>query len=130
MAEFIFKDYECTLTFGDLEYKLPLNEQTATLLDKAFSDKILPSKFEGVEDIDAFYNKVMDAIDSVLGEGAAADIMSKFKHAGTMEVLSVVNYITSEWNEQYKAEVETMKKTAQLPNREIRRAANIKGGRR
>lgn len=130
MSEFIYRDYECTLKFGDLEYSLPLNEQTAELLDKAFSDKILPSNFASVEDIDAFYNKVMDAIDSVLGEGAAAEIMSGFKHAGAMEILSVVNYITSEWNEGYKAVVEEMKKTAHLPNRETRRAATNKGGRR
>lgn len=129
MAEFIYKDYSCKLTFGELEYELPLNEQTADLLDKAFSDKMLPPKFEGIEDIDAFYNKVMDAIDTVLGEGAAETIMSRFAHAGTMELLSVVNYITSEWREQYSAEFDEMKKTAHIPNRETRRAT-AKGGRR
>ena len=129
MAEFIYKDYSCKLTFGEFEFELPLNEQTADKIDKAFSDKMLPPKFEGIEDIDAFYNKVMDAIDEVLGEGAADNIMSRFKHAGAMEVLSVVNYITSEWNAQYAAEFEEMKKTAHIPNRETRRTAN-KGARR
>lgn len=129
MAEFIYKDYSCKLTFGAFEYELPLNEQTADKIEKAFSDKMLPPKFEGIEDIDAFYNKVMDAIDEVLGEGAADNIMSRFKHAGAMEVLSVVNYITSEWNAQYAAEFEEMKKTAHIPNRETRRTAS-KGARR
>lgn len=129
MAQFIYKDFSCKLNFGELEYDLPLNEQTAALLDKAFSDKVLPPTFKGVEDIDTFYNNVMDAIDEVLGEGAAEAIMSRFKHAGTMEILSVVNYITSEWNEQYKAEFEEMKKTAHIPNRETHRATN-RGGRR
>lgn len=128
MAAFIYKDLECTLKFGELEYSLPLNEQTAELLDKAFSDKMLPPSFTGMADIDAFYNEVCDSIDSLLGEGAAEDIMSKFKHPGTMELLSVANYITSEWKAQYSAVVEEMKKTADIPNRETRRAA--KGARR
>jgi len=128
MAEFIYKDYECKLKFGEYEYKLPLNEQTAELIENALSDKVLPPKFEGIEDINAFYNNVMDAVDEVLGEGAAETIMSRFAHAGTMELLSVVNYIVSEWRTQYDAEVDAMKKTAHIPNRETRRAN--KGGRR
>lgn len=129
MAEFIYKDYSCKLKFGEYEYELPLNEQTADLIEKAFSNKVLPPKFEGIEDMNAFYNNVMDAIDEVLGEGAAENIMSRFKHAGALEVLGVVNYISSEFNTQYAAEFEEMKKTANIPNRETRRAAN-KGGRR
>ena len=122
MAEFVYKDYSCKLKFGEFEYELPLNEQTAELLDKTFADKLLPPKFEGIEDIDTFYNNVMDAIDNVLGEGAADNIMSRFKHAGTMEIMSVVNYIVNEWNARYSEEVEEMKKTAHIPNRETRRA--------
>lgn len=129
MAEFVYKDYSCELKFGEYEYNLPLNEQTADLLEKTFSDKLLPPEFKGIEDIDAFYNNTMDAIDKVLGDGAADNIMSRFKHAGAMEVMSVVNYIVSEWNEKYAAEVENMKKTAHIPNRETRRATN-KGARR
>lgn len=128
MAEFIYKDLECSLKFGEIEYSLPLNEQTAELLDKAFNDKMLPPSFTGMADIDAFYNNVCDAIDNVLGEGAAENIMSKFKHPGTMELLSVANYITSEWNAQYAAVMEDMKKSANIPNRETRRAT--KGARR
>lgn len=129
MAEFIYKDYACTLKFGEFEYSLPLNEQTAELIEKEFSDKVLPPNFTTIEDIDTFYNNVLDAIDAVLGEGSAANIMSRFKHAGAMEVLSVVNYITSEWKTQYEKEFEGMKATAHIPNREARRAAN-RGGRR
>lgn len=128
MSEFIYKDYECKLKFGEFEYSLPLNEQTAELLEKAFSDKVLPPNFTSIDDINDFYNKVIDAIDEVLGEGAADNIMSRFKHAGTMELLSVVDYIMNEWKTQYRAEVEEMKKTANIPNRETRRA--VKGARR
>ncbi len=128
MSEFIYKDYECNLKFGEYEYSLPLNEQTAELIEKALSNKVMPPKFENIEDINAFYNNVMDAVDEVLGEGAAENIMSRFAHAGTMELLSVVNFIVNEWRSQYDAEVEAMKKTAHIPNRETRRAN--KGGRR
>lgn len=129
MAEFIYKDYECKLKFGEFEYNLPLNEQMLGQIGKAFGDKVLPHKFEGLEDMDAFYNNVMDAIDEVLGEGAAENIMSRFAHAGALEIMGVVNYITSEFNAQYEAEFNEMKKTAHIPNRETRRANN-KGGRR
>ena len=129
MAEFIYKDYSCKLQFGDHKYNLPLNEQTAELLENTFSDKILPPKFETISDIDTFYNNVMDGIDTVFGEGEAEKIMSRFAHAGTMELLSVVNFIMDEWNKQYTAAVAEMKTTAQIPNRETRRATN-KGGRR
>lgn len=129
MAEFVYKDYSCKLKFGEHEYNLPLNEQTADLLEKTFSDKIMPPEFKDIKDIDTFYNNAMDALDAVLGDGAADDIMSRFAHAGTMEVMSVINYIVSEWKEKYAAEVEEMKKTAHIPNRETRRAAT-KGARR
>ena len=129
MAEFIYKDYSCSLKFGELEFSIPLNEQTAGVIEKAFSNKVLPPKFEGLEDMDAFYNNVMDAIDEVLGEGAAEKIMSRFAHAGALEIMGVVNYISTEFNAQYSAEFDEMKKTAHIPNRETRRA-NTKGGRR
>lgn len=128
MAEFIYKDYSCKLKFDEYEYSIPLNEQTAGLIEKAFSDKVLPPKFESLEDMDAFYNNVMDAIDEVLGEGAAENIMSRFEHAGALEIMGVVHYISTEFNAQYSAEFDEFKKTAHLPNRETRRAN--KGGRR
>lgn len=126
MAEFIYKDYSCKLTFGDKVFELPLNEQTADLISKAFDNKLITPNMTSIDDVNAFYDSVMDAIDNVLGEGSADEIMSRFAHPGTMELLSVVNYITGEWNAQYSATVEEMKKTAQLPsvtpNRETRRA--------
>ena len=129
MAEFIYKDYSCKLQFGDHEYNLPLNEQTAELIEKTFGNKVALPELKGIADIDEFYNNVADAIDEVLGEGATENIMSGFKHPGTMEILSVVNYILTEWRAQYAVIVDDMKKNADFPNREIRRATN-KGGRR
>lgn len=129
MAEFIYKDYSCRLKFGEFEYSIPLNEQTAGLIERAFSDKVLPPKFESLADMDAFYNNVMDSIDEVLGEGAAENIMSRFAHSGALEIMGVVHYISTEFNSQYAAEFDELKKTAHLSNREQRRATT-KGGRR
>lgn len=129
MAEFIYKNYSCKLIFGGIEYDLPLNEQTADQIDKVFSNNTPPESFKSIEDINAFYNKMMDGIDTVLGEGAAENIMGPFEHPGTMEIMSVINYIATEFNANYKASVEEMKKTANIPNRETRRT-NTKGGRR
>ena len=123
MAEFIYKDYSCKLTFGENVFELPLNEQTADLIAKSFEGKLTPN-LANIDDVNAFYDSLMNAIDDLLGEGSADVIMSRFKHPGTMELASVINYITEEWNAQYKASIEEVKKTAQLPsgNRETRRA--------
>lgn len=128
MAQFVYKENVCKLQFGSNEFELPLNEQTADKIERAFGNNVLPEKFEGIADLDTFYNNAMDAIDAVLGEGAAENIMSGYKHAGALEIMGVINFISSEWNEQYKAAFEEMKQTAHLPNRETRRAN--KGGRR
>lgn len=122
MSNFIYKDYSCEFTFGDKKYELPLSEQTADVINKVFFGKLNPPTEGGIEEINAFYDEVLDAVDEVLGEGAADDIMSGFKHPGVMELLSVVNYIITEFNEQYAKTVEEMKGTAHLPNRETRRA--------
>lgn len=129
MTEFIYKDYSCELKFGDYVFNLPLNEQTLGIIEKAFSDKVIPPDFKTLEDMDAFYNNVMDAIDEVLGEGSAEKIMGRFAHAGALEIMGVVNFITTTFNTQYEAAFSEMKKTANLPNRETRRAS-AKGGRR
>lgn len=129
MAEFIYKEYSCKLKFGENEYTIPLNEQTADLISRAFSDKVISADAHTLEDVNTFYNNVMDTIDDVLGEGAAETIMSGFTHAGALEIMSVADYIATEFKTQYEAVVEEMKKTAHIPNRETRRATN-KGGRR
>lgn len=122
MSEFIYKDYACKLKFKNNEFELPLNEETAQKMTDLLGDKALPTQFKGIEDINAFYDDVMDAIDELLGEGAADAIMSEFKHAGSMELMSVVSYIVTEYNKQFKTEVEEMKKGTSQANRATRRA--------
>lgn len=129
MAEFIYNDFSCKLKFGSLEFSLPLNEQTANLIDESLSNNVPTDSFKSIEDINEFYNKTMDGIDKILGEGASESIMERFEHPGALEIMSVVNFIATEFNNNYKTSVEEMKKTANIPNRETRRA-NTKGGRR
>ena len=123
MAEFVYRDNVCVLSFGDKKYELPLNEQTADLLEKTFEKRAnLPTFNGGIEEVNAFYDELMDDVDAVLGEGAADDIMSRFKHPGTMELLSVITFIVTEFDEQYTKALGEMKQTAHIPNRETRRA--------
>lgn len=122
MSAFVYKDYSCKLTFKGCEFELPLNEETAQLITDTLGNKTLPTQWSGKDDIDAFYDSVMDDVDAILGDGAADAIMAGFKHAGILELLSVVNYIVTEFNTQYAAVVEEMKKTTPQGNRATRRA--------
>ena len=63
----------------------------------------------------------MDGIDTLLGDGAAENIMSRYAHPGTMEILSVIRFIVKEFDREYAAAVEEMKKTTPA-NRAQRRA--------
>ena len=110
MAEFKYIDYSCDLKFGDNTFELPLNEQTAELIEKTFNDSLIKQELKSIDDINRFYNQLMDGIDKVLGDGAAEKIMARFAHPGMMEIMSVINYITAEWKKQYESVVEEMKK--------------------
>lgn len=121
MAEFIYKDYECSLKFGDNTFNLALNEQTAQQIEDIFNSIKITPDFQGIEDIDRFYNELMDGIDTLLGDGAAENIMSRYAHPGTMEILSVIQFIVKEFDREYAAAVEEMKKTTPA-NRAQRRA--------
>ena len=122
MATFRPSQNACKLNFDDKYfYTLPLHEDTADAIDRARArlDKIAPKDRAGV---DAAYNAALDVIDDILGEGAAEDIMTIFEKPGTLEVWSVLYYILDEWKNAYSAELEKIKKTADLPNRAERRA--------
>lgn len=112
----------CELNFDDkFSYSLPLHEDVADKIDNAFKelDKIAPKDRAGVDEA---YNAALDIIDTVLGEGAAEDIMTIFEKPGTLEVWNVLFYITEEWKTAYTEALEKVKSTAQLPNRAERRA--------
>ena len=112
MAEFIYKDYSTELKFGNYVFELPLNEQTADLLDKEIYQKYLRPTPEGIEGVNAFYNDLMDGFDIVFGEGAADKIMSNFKHPGILEATLAAKFIVEEYLARYTEATEDMKKTA------------------
>lgn len=123
MAEFIYKDYSCELKFGEYVFDLPLNEQTAELMEKTFYKKITEQKVETAEEINRAYDDLMDSLDEVFGEGAADKIMARYKHPGILEVMGVIHFILEEFRVKYAAAVEDMKKTAPMTgNRAERRA--------
>ena len=121
MAVFRPAEAVCKLNFDDKYiYTLPLHEDTAEAIDKAAErfGKLAPKDKAGVDDA---YDTACDVIDELLGSGAAADIMSLYKNPGTLELWAVLLFILEEWKAAYSAEVEKIKKTAQLPNRAERR---------
>ena len=122
MSEFIYKDYSSNLKFGEHTFNMPLNENMADIIDKSFDSSLIQRKCETIDDLDNWYNDLLDAIDKVLGVGAADKIMERFAHPGVMEVMSVINYITTEWRNAYGELVEEIKKTTPQPNRATRRA--------
>ena len=122
MAEFIYRDYSCELKFGEYVFELPLNEQTAELMEKTFYKKITEQKIETAEEINRAYDDLMDSLDDVFGEGAADKIMARYKHPGILELMGVIQFICEEYRTKYAAAVEDMKKTAPAINRAERRA--------
>lgn len=121
MAVFRPTQAACELNFDDKYfYSLPLHEDTAEDIDKAVKrlEKLAPKDKAGIDDA---YNTACDVIDELLGDGAAADIMSLYDNPGTLEVWNVLYFILEEWKNAYTAELEKLKKTATLPNRAERR---------
>ena len=114
----------CTLNFDDrYTYELPLHEDFADVIDRAAErlKGIAPKDRKGVDDA---YNKALDVIDDILGEGAAEDVMSIFEKPGTLEVWEVLMFIMKEWQEAYSVALEKLKQSGAVPpvNRAERRA--------
>ena len=116
----------CKLNFDEkFFYEIPLNEKTA----KKFAD-ICDRNMKALEklatdDPEAFdkaFDMCLDAIDELLGEGAADDVMGLYEDPGFIEVADVINYIASEYKAAYTAELDKLKATGELPNRAARRA--------
>lgn len=122
MAVFRPKQDVCELNFNDkCFFTLPLHEDTADLLDRELS-KIQKAEMKTKADIDAAYNMGLDILDTLLGDGAADQIMNIFDKPGTVEVCQVLLYIAEEWKAAYAAVLEKMKATANFePKRRGRR---------
>lgn len=132
MATFQFSDHSVHLDFcGELKYDLPLDQETTSQLRKAGKKmqsgaRALQGKDEAPEVLEMLCDQVMDAIDEVLGDGAADQIAALKPDFGVWDALETFQYISDEFN---KAAMEraarfTKSKTAPVPtNRAQRRAA-------
>ena len=129
MATFRPVQNTCELNFDDrVFYSLPLHEDTAYAIDKAMQ-KIIELSPKEKAGVDGVYNAALDALDEVLGEGAATSIMGLYDNPGILEVWNVLLYILCEWKGAYNAELERLKtaytpgnKAAIVPNRTNYRA--------
>lgn len=100
MATFQFSERQAVeLDFcGELKFSLPLDDSTQDKLKKA--SKYLQDKSEGsdIQSLSELCDCVMDAIDDVLGEGAADQIAALKPDFGFWDALDVVQYISREYN--------------------------------
>ena len=109
MATFRPSQNVCTLNFDDkYTFTLALHEDTADAISNAF-EKIKTIAPKGRAGVDDAYNKALDVIDEILGEGAADKVMSVFENPGTLEVWEVLTYIMDEWAAAYSETVDKMK---------------------
>lgn len=114
----------CTLNFDDkYSYDLPLHEDFADLIDHA-AEKLKGLAPKDRKGVDEAYNKALDVIDEILGEGEAEVVMSLYEKPGTLEVWEVLMFIMKEWQEAYSVALEKLKQTGAVPsvNRAERRA--------
>ena len=124
MAVFRPTQNVCTLNFDDkYTYDLPLHEDFADLIDHA-AEKLKGLAPKDRKGVDEAYNKALDVIDEILGEGAAKAVMSLYEKPGTLEVWEVLMFIMKEWQEAYSAALEKLKQSGAVPpvNRAERRA--------
>ncbi len=100
MATFQFSEHQAVeLDFcGELKFSLPMDDDTQDKLKKA--SKYLQDKSEGsdIQSLSELCDCVMDAIDDVLGEGAADQIAALKPDFGFWDALDVVQYISREYN--------------------------------
>ena len=113
------KERVCTFNFDDkFNYTLPLHEETARKLADVGEKQIKYLKGLKTNDPDIFdkvYNSTLDALDDIFGENAGADIMSIYEKPSIYDVIDVINYIRTEYENAYKTNLETMKTTGTVP---------------
>lgn len=132
MATFQFSDHSVHLDFcGELKYSLPLDQETAGRL-RAVGKKMqadaqaVQGKDDTPEALERLCDSVMDAIDEVLGEGAADQIAALKPDFGFWDALEVFQYISDEFNRATteRAAQFTKSRPAPVPsNRAQRRTA-------
>jgi hypothetical protein len=125
MATFKPQNYECELNFDDkFTFKLPLHEETASkiaAIGQAQKEKMQALRQNDATEIDSVYNSLLDAIDDILGEGAADKIVTLFAHPGLMEIASVILYISTEYKEQYNKAINSYKTEGNVPPVTVKR---------
>ena len=108
----------CELNFDDkYTYTLSLHEQEssriANIADNVKRTLDSLTNTSGAED--EAYNKSLDAIDEILGEGASGEIMSLYDNPGLLDVADVILYITQEYKTAYEANLKAYKAQGAIP---------------
>jgi len=128
MATFQFSDHPgVDLDFcGKLSFRLPLDDETARRLKKAGEYLSEKSRVNDEQTLENLCDYVMDAIDDVLGEGAADQIAELKRDFNFWDALDVFQHISVEFSAAVGKESQRFKRPqpAAVPgNRAGRRAA-------
>lgn len=140
MAVFQFTSRRVELDFpGGIKHSLPLNEEmlhkvksaSKELLDKTSA---LRGKGGTEEDLETLCDYTLDAVDAILGEDAAAQIMESKKDYSYLDCLDLFKFVTDEFNAAFTQQTDGLmarsgnptpgnqnKQTIPAPNRAQRR---------
>lgn len=132
MAVFQFHSQSVELNFCDqVKFDVPLTDEVQKAVQNSAQTLLTVSQQakasgDAAKDLDALCDSVMDAIDGILGEGAADKIMALKPGYTFWDACDAFKYITDEINAGFRARAESYKSSAPtgVPgNRAARRAA-------
>lgn len=115
MATFQFSSHRVELEFpGGIKCVLPLTEETQEKVKQAAKELLAKSKAlkgaEGTaEDMDALCDYTLDAVDSILGEGMADQIMAAKEDYTFLDCADLFKFVTEEFNKAFIATVNSYK---------------------
>ena len=115
MATFQFTSRRVDLDFpGGIKHTLPLTEEmrhTVEVASKELLDKTsaLRGKAGTEEDMETLCDYTLDAVDAILGEGAAEQIMESNPNYSFLDCCDLFKFVTSEFNTAFIQEANALK---------------------
>lgn len=121
MAVFQFTSRRVELEFpGGIKHSLPLNEEMRQKVETASKELLdktnaLRGKGGTAENLEALCDYTLDAVDAILGEDAAAQIMESQKDYSYLDCLDLFKFVTGEFNSAFIQETNALKAKSGTP---------------
>lgn len=115
MATFQFSSRRVELDFpGGIKHSLPLTEEMRQKVESAAKELVqntasLRGKPGTAEDLEALCDYTLDAVDAILGEGAAEQIMEFKENYSFLDCADLFKFVTDEFNAAFIQEVHSTK---------------------